>query len=155
MRLQQLKAILKAAASGAAVLLLGVGSASAQQVNLTAAPTSAKLPDGSLVPMWGYSCDSIQPASTTVSCSALNPNASGAWSPVVITAPTNANLTIQLTNSLTFGGNSIPTSIVIAGQLGGGLGTPVTKAGPTHDNQGTTWPIPNGGPIFTPPAQGP
>ena len=54
-----MKAILKAAASGAAVLLLGVGSASAQQVNLTAAPTSAKLPDGSLVPMWGYSCNAF------------------------------------------------------------------------------------------------
>src|SRR6478672_519862 len=106
MRLQQLKAILKAAASGAAVLLLGVGSASAQTVNLTAGPTSTTLPDGSSVPMWGYSCDTVQPASTA-SCRALNP--SGGWSPVVITAPTNSNLTIHLTNSLVSAGDPIPT----------------------------------------------
>ena len=75
MRLQQLKAILKAAASGAAVLLLGVGSASAQAVNLTAGPTSTTLPDGSSVPMWGYSCDMRSTGGSTASCRALNPGA--------------------------------------------------------------------------------
>ena len=73
---------------------------------------------------------------------------------MVITAPANATLQIQLTNNLSFGGASIPTSIVIAGQLGGGLGTPIKKDSPAHDNQGTTWPIANGGPDPRPPAQG-
>ena len=30
-----------------------------QQVNLTAGPTSITLPDGSSVPMWGYSCGAV------------------------------------------------------------------------------------------------
>ena len=58
MRLISLKAIAKTAVLGAAVLLLGTGAASAQpqQVNLTAGASSITLPDGSNVPMWGYTC---------------------------------------------------------------------------------------------------
>ena len=50
MRINSLKAILKTAVRGAAVLLLGAGVAAAQQqVNLTAGPTHrCILPDGSL-----------------------------------------------------------------------------------------------------------
>ena len=45
------KAILKAAALVAAILLFGVGASFAQQtINLTAAPTTVTLPDGSVVP---------------------------------------------------------------------------------------------------------
>ena len=48
---------LKTAILAISVLLLGVSVSFAQQtVNLTAAPTSVTLPDGSLVPMWGYTC---------------------------------------------------------------------------------------------------
>jgi hypothetical protein len=67
-----------------------------------------------------------------------------AWSPVVITVPYatgGAALTISLTNNLSFtpaaGGtpNTIPTSIVIVGQMGGGLGgTPTTTTSPSHAN---------------------
>ncbi len=32
------------------------GVAAAAQVNLTAAPTTVTMPDGSAVPMWGYIC---------------------------------------------------------------------------------------------------
>src|SRR5207302_10551402 len=96
-------------------------------------------------------------------CAALNPTAlAGTWSPVVITVPTGQNLTINLTNSLTFGGGSIPTSLVIVGQLGGGLGTGATStASPDHTNaQPLTWPIAGdaaGAPVTgvgTPPVQG-
>ncbi len=160
MRIHKLKAILKAAVSGAAVLLLGVGLASPETVNVTAGPSpmGVKLPDGSPVPMWGYSCDATQ-TSTIVSCSALNTHAAaGAWSPIAITVPTGTPLTIHLTNNLVFNGNLVPTSMVIVGQLGGGLGDVskrTTTPSPSHDNQGTTWPIANSGPVFTPPQQGP
>jgi hypothetical protein len=55
MRINDLGSILKTAAHGATVLLLGAGLAGAQpqQVSLTAGPTAATLPDGSVVPMWG------------------------------------------------------------------------------------------------------
>src|SRR5947209_4936812 len=76
MLLTNVKNKLKRIVSGATVLLFAAGFAHAQQVNLTAGPTNANLPDGSSVPS------------------------------------------------------------------------------PSHDNQGTTWPIANAGPVFTPPAQG-
>jgi Chitobiase/beta-hexosaminidase C-terminal domain/Fn3 associated/Bacterial Ig domain len=153
MRINSLKAIGKAAARGAAVLLFGAGLANAQTtVTLTAAPANASLPDGSAVPMWGYTCG----AATGGSCAALNPTAgAGIWSPVVITVPytgPSTKLSITLTNSLPA---PVPTSLTIVGQLGGGLGTDFTKKpSPTHNGQGTTWPIANSGAIFTPPAQG-
>jgi len=75
MRINSLKAIIKTAARGAAVLLLGAGMAGAQQqITLTAARTNTTLPDGSLVPMWGYSCGTVVSGSTAT-CRALNPNA--------------------------------------------------------------------------------
>ena len=84
MRMTDLKAIVKATVLGATVLLLGLGMARAQ-VSLVAAPTTVTLPDGSVVPMWGYSCVSAVGAT----CTALNPAAAatGTWSPVVITVP--------------------------------------------------------------------
>ncbi len=154
MRINTLKAIIKTAARGAAVLLVGAGVARAQvTVNLTAAPTSTTLPDGSTVPMWGYFCGATSPA-----CAKLNPSAGGNWSPVVITVPTGQTLTINLTNNLTFNGNNIPTSLTIVGQLGGGLGTSrTTTPSPTHDVQTLTWPASSSDPgdgSNTPPPQG-
>jgi hypothetical protein len=78
-----------------------------------------------------------------------------AWSPVVITVPAGAagGLQINLTNNLSFApltsgtSNSIPTSIVIVGQVGGGLGgAPTTTPSPDHANvQGcVTWFIADG-----------
>src|SRR3954470_24288330 len=98
----------------AAVVALGQ-----QQVNLTAGPANTTLPDGSAVPMWGYSCGTAVLGSTAT-CAALNPAVAavpGAWSPVVITVPTGSGLTINLTNNLSFtagsGTNTAPTSLVI------------------------------------------
>ncbi len=77
MRFNHLKATLKSAVLTVTVLLLGAGVAVAQQqVNLTAAPTSTTLPDGTLVPMWGYSCAGPTViASSTATCALLNPAA--------------------------------------------------------------------------------
>ncbi len=144
---------LKTAVIGTLVLLLGATLAVAQQqVNLTAGPATATLPDGSSVPMWGYSCGAAVTGSTAT-CAKANPSATG-WSPVVITVPSGQGLQINLTNNLSFNGNNIPTSIVIAGQLGGGLGgVPQRIGSPQHENLSTTWPIANTGPVFVPPSQ--
>src|ERR1700730_11725212 len=124
MRFNYLKTSLKTAVLITTVLLLGAGLAVAQQqVNLTAGPTSLVMPDGA-VPMWGYTCGALPAIGSTATCAKLNtnPTATG-WSPVVITVPTGQALQINLTNNLTFAhGNSVPTSLVIVGQLGGGLG---------------------------------
>jgi hypothetical protein len=159
MRSTTLKSILKTAMIAVAGLLLTAGASFAQQqVNLTAAPTNATMPDGSTVPMWGYSCGAVITGSTAT-CAALNPAAGTAWSPIVITIPTTATngLRINLTNSLLFSnGNTVPTSIMIVGQVGGGLGTArTTTLSPTHDTQQVTWPTANSGPTNVPPNQGP
>src|SRR6516162_7496671 len=104
MRLNDLKTCLKTAVLLTAVLLLGAGSVLAQQqVNLTAGQTTVTLPDGSVVPMWGYFCGTAVTGSTAT-CAALNPasvlTAPATWSPVVITVPTGQTLVINLTNSL-------------------------------------------------------
>jgi hypothetical protein len=141
---------LKTAVLAVTVLLLGASAAMAQvTVGLTAAPTAAILPDGSVVPMWGYTCGTV--AATGPGCRPLNPTAAG-WSPVVITVPTGQDLTINLTNNLSFGAtpNNVPTSLVIVGQLGGGLGD-VTKRtttpSPTHVTQKLTWPTSSSDPL--------
>jgi hypothetical protein len=166
MRTNNMKAILKAALRIVCILpFAAVVAFGQQQVNLTAGPATATLPDGSAVPMWGYSCGTAV-AGSTATCLPLNPLVTvGSWSPVVITVPTGQSLTINLTNSLTFGANSVPTSLLIVGQLGGGLGIlgqRTTTPSPDHTNaQPLTWPIaadPPGAPLSgvgTPPAQGP
>jgi len=171
MRSNNYKSVLKHAGLAATVLLLASGVAFGQQVNLTAAGTTTTLPDGSVVPMWGYSCDAVQPTGSTATCAVLNTTApAGSWSPVVITVPTGTDLQINLTNNLSFGTapNNIPTSLVIVGQLGGGLGTPGSStASPDHTRaQPVTWPIAAdaagvplgttvGSTLGTPPTQGP
>src|SRR5690349_12095855 len=96
-------------ALAASVLLLGSGAAWAQSVSLTAAPANATLPDGAIVPMWGYTCGAVSGAT----CAPLNPNAGAGWSPVVITVPSSTpTLTINLTNNLPAG---VPTSLTIVG----------------------------------------
>ncbi|KWB80279.1 hypothetical protein WL40_29360 [Burkholderia ubonensis] len=139
----------------AASMLLAASEASlAQSVSLTAKTTTVMMPDGQIVPMWGYTCSAAAVAPAT--CAAANPGAGANWSPVVITVPSGASLTINLTNSLPA---TVPTSLVIVGQLGGGLGkTATSTASPVHATQtATTWPIAGtgSGATFTPPAQGP
>src|SRR5882762_2790261 len=165
MRSKNYKSVLKHAGLAASILLLGSGAALAQQqINLSAGATAAVTPDGTTVPMWGYSCDATQVAGSTATCAALNAVAAtgGLWSPVVITVPTGQDLQINLTNNLSFAGGAIPTSLVIVGQLGGGLGTTATSvASPDHTNaQPLTWPIAGSAPgaaltgVGTPPNQG-
>src|SRR6266550_2499388 len=169
MRTNNMKAILKAALRVVCILPFAAVVAFGQQtVNLTAGPTTVTLPDGSTVPMWGYSCG-LAVTGGTATCALLNPlaaattTAAATWSPVVITVPTGQSLTINLTNSLIFGANSVPTSLLIVGQLDTGLGTSATSTtSPDHTNaQPVTWPIaadPPGAPMTgagTPPAQGP
>ncbi|MBV9670875.1 MAG: hypothetical protein JOZ43_07980, partial [Acidobacteriales bacterium] len=137
--------VFKKAATVAGVLLSGavLVFGQAQQVNLTAGPASVTLPDGNTVPMWGYNCTPLAAGVTsTATCAALS-KSSGGWSPVLITVPTGSDLQINLTNSLSFSnGNKVPTSIMIVGQLGGGLGDATqrtTTPSPTHAQQQTTW----------------
>src|SRR5579859_4760277 len=172
MRMTDLKAILKTAVLGATVLLLGAGVARAQ-VNLIASPTTVTMPDGSTVPMWGYFCVSSTAPTT---CTALNPasvvpNGISTWSPILITVPysgTSTSLTINLTNNLSFTpttvgatANPIPTSIMIVGQIGGGLGVlaqRTTTLSPDHttlSSDTVTWPIAGSAASLVPPPQGP
>src|ERR1700751_2443064 len=155
---------LKTAVLAVTVLLLGTSVSLAQQtVNLTAEPTTAILPDGSTVPMWGYSCGAVE-AGSSASCSTLKPGAgAGVWSPILITVPSGQGLKINLQNNLSFPVGSltpttkIPTSLVIVGQFGGGLGTPGgSTASPDHTNaQAVTWPAADSSSGATAPAQGP
>jgi IPT/TIG domain len=137
------KAPVKAALVSVFLLLMAVAGFGQTTINLTAAPSTTTLPDGTTVPMWGYFCGTA----TGGSCAALNPamnnTTTPTWSPVVITVPTGNSLTISLTNNLSFtpatpagsAANNIPTSIVIVGQVGGGLGTSATSTpSPSHLN---------------------
>src|SRR5262249_15135316 len=86
----------------ASALLVASGASWAQStVNMTAGPLTATLPDGTSVPMWGYTCTG---ATTNATCAPLNTHVqAGGWSPIVITVPyvsTGTNLTINLTNNL-------------------------------------------------------
>jgi hypothetical protein len=98
---------------------------------------------------------------------------SATWAPPVITVPAGSSLSITLVNNLSFPvgsltpTTSVPTSLVIVGQLGGGLGTstakfPVDSFGRDSSGklppQGTTWPgtlgtTNPGDPAFQGPAQ--
>ena len=138
----------------ASVLLLASHASLADNVvSLAAGPTTTTLPDGQVVPMWGFTCTGLATATlpatdTGASCAAANPNAGATWSPVVIRVPyagAGTSFTINLANNLSFaagtGTNSVPTSLVIVGQLGGGLGTGgTTTLSPVHTPQGVTWP---------------
>lgn len=147
----------------AASILLTAGEACFAQavVNLTAKASTALMPDGQSVPMWGYSCTPAGVAAApavNATCAAANTTAGANWSPVVITVPAG-QLQINLTNNLPA---PVPTSLVIVGQLGGGLGDkPTTMPSPVHPTQtATTWPIVTAtstAPMasFVPPAQGP
>ncbi len=224
------KAAVKATAVVSLFLLfVAVAGFGQQQINLSAGPAATTMPDGTVVPMWGYTCGTAVTGSTATCApltgtnpAALSPAAMGAlggvyvlkggsgytsaptvaisaptgaipgvtnvtatatavvsggvlvgfnvtnhgagyiaaptvtltfgggtgavaaaspaWSPVVITVPSGQGLTINLKNNLTFtpptgAANTIPTSIVIVGQVGGGLGgAPTTTPSPSHVN---------------------
>src|SRR5262245_33475522 len=162
-----LKSTLRMSSVAASLLLLASGAAMAQStVTLRAGPSTTNLPDGQSVAMWGYTCGDSLPTpgpSVNATCTAAHGTAQPAATsqPPLITVPAG-QLTINLINNLSFGteaGQQIPTSLVIDGQLGGGLGVdPSRTPSPTHAPIGTTWPGTPGptdgsGPIFTPPLQ--
>ena len=163
-----MKTILKAAVLIFTILpFAAVAAYGQQQINMAAGPATATMPDGSVVQMWGYSCGALVTGSTAT-CAPLNPNVGGGWSPVVITVPTGQALTINLTNNLSFTptgattANTVPTSLMIVGQVGGGLGVlaqRTTTPSPDHSQAqaNVTWPIViNSAPTpGTPPVQGP
>src|SRR6267378_1210995 len=158
MRSNYLEATMKTAVLAVTILLLSVGIASAQSsVTLTANRQTTTLPDGQIVPMWGWTCGAPV-AGSTATCTALNDLAQSGttWQPPLITVPTGTlNFSITLKNTL-----PVNTSLVIVGQLGTGSGTtgvgnPKRETNPrTHAPETqTTWPIAT--PLtFTPPAQG-
>ena len=136
-----LKTMMRTAVAASMLLAMGMAAAATTTVNLTAQrmtatglPPDSAMPGGATVPMWGYCI--------TGSCSAT-------WAVgPTITVPYGNTLTINLTNSL-----PVPTSIVVLGQLGGGLGSPTRMDSPIHAPQTqTTWPA-NADATFTPPAQ--
>jgi hypothetical protein len=143
-----------AAAIALSAAAAAAGSASAQGiVTLQAAPGTTTLPDGRTVPMWGYTCGDVLAASapsTGATCSAAGgaPQNGITWQPPLITVPASAStntasLTIRLVNHLPA---ALPTSIIIDGQVGGGLGSSrTTTPSPVHGLQGTTWPGTIGG----------
>ena len=144
----------------------------------TAASAVATVADGQVVSISLTNAGAGYTAAPTVTIGApttgttATANAGLAWSPVVITVPTGAagGLQINLTNQLyslvltptTAGSvpvNPIPTSIMITGQVGGGLGMlaqRTTLPSPDHSNaQGTyTWVNANLPGNGTPPLQG-
>ena len=161
MRSNHLVAVLKTAVLAVIILLLARGTVSAQSVSLTATRQTTILPDGNIVPMWGWVCGTgTAAAAGGATCSAMNGLAqttvtvgtttSTPWQPPLITLPVGSALTITLANSL-----PVETSLTIVGQQGGGLGAPVREsAARVHATQTqSTWPI-QGGVSFTPPAQG-
>jgi hypothetical protein len=64
MHTNQFKAILKIAARVLAILSFATAAYGQQAINLTAAPTTTTMPDGTVVPMWGYFCDTAATGST-------------------------------------------------------------------------------------------
>src|SRR5215472_15694629 len=169
MRTQTLKATFKAAARVMSLLFLAaVASFAQQQVNVTAGPSNAIMPDGSTVPMWGYACG-ILVSGSTATCATSNPSATltaattsaaavqSVWSPVIITIPSGQGLTINLTNNLPVppgAASGIPTSLFILGQVGGGLGNSATTVpSPIHPSQVVTWATVGSSTAFTPPSQ--
>src|SRR5262249_35115412 len=68
------KTTLKAAVLISTFLLCAVAMGFGQVVNLTAGPTTITPPDGTTVPMWGYSCG----MATVASCAPLSGSQSGA-----------------------------------------------------------------------------
>jgi hypothetical protein len=148
----------------ACALAFASGAAMADTaVTLTASPTTTTLPDGQTVAMWGLMCGTVSAGTLTYSAGTDSTDAAatpcttmagaaqtGTWQPPRITVPAGQPLTITLIDNLAFAttgsANSVPTSLVIVGQLGGGLGTDrATMPSPVHKPQGTTWPGTLGG----------
>ena len=156
MRANNLKAILKAATLIFTILIRGDGGPrpAAGQFDCCADQhDDAGWLDGADVGLQLRHCCNW----LTATCARSNPLGTG-WSPVVITVPTGATggLTIKLTNYSFSNSNSVPTSIMIVGQVGGGLGTAANHHAESSPRVSTvTWPTAGSGPTNVPPPQGP
>jgi hypothetical protein len=74
----KVKTTLKAAVLASLFVLLAAAPGFSQQVvNLTAGPATAALPDGTVVPMWGYACGAAV-TGATATCAPLSGPVSGA-----------------------------------------------------------------------------
>ncbi|WP_427911929.1 Ig-like domain-containing protein [Ramlibacter sp. MMS24-I3-19] len=143
----------------AAIALLAWAAATtasaATTVNLTAQRATASMPNGASIPMWQFCGQAVPNADGTASAGSTaggGTTCTGKWAPgPTITVPAGDTLTINLSNTL-----KVPTSIVVLGQLGGGLGNGTRMPSPPHNGQThSTFPS-NGGPVdipFVPPAQ--
>src|SRR5580693_372580 len=97
MRSNNLKSALVKSGLAASVLLLASAVSHARSVSLTAGPAMVYLPDGSAVPMWGYSCGTVAPIGAT--CAKLNPAGQvGVGGPATLPDP------LVATNGLWFNG---------------------------------------------------
>lgn len=95
-------------ALGAALCLLGLAAnAHAADVHLVARPLQKTMPDGRVVPMWGYALDADEDLSTDDGEPASAPG------PRLALAPGDTTLTIHLRNDL-----PEPTSVMVSGQSG-------------------------------------
>src|SRR2546430_6618901 len=87
MRTNNMKAILKAALRVVCILpFAAVVAFGPQTVYLTAGPTTVTLPDGSTVPMWGYSCGTGVTGGTATRA-LLHPLAAATTTPGATPAP--------------------------------------------------------------------
>src|SRR4051812_48697448 len=77
-------------------------------VTLTATATTTQLPDGQTVPMWGLMCGTGTAASSACTTLTGAVQSGTGWQPPLITVPQGQVLNINLINSLSFNGNSIP-----------------------------------------------
>ncbi len=179
MKTKPILALVRSTLAASVILLSGATAlAATTTVNLIAQRTGVTLPDGGNVPMWAL-C-SNDPA-TTLSGTTVIPNpalgggsltggactttttstavppvvtvTTAAWTPgptiTVPFDPLGTTLVVNLTNQL-----PVPTSLVILGQLGGGMGTVTRMASPPHAPQNFSTFAGNApsGP-FTPPPQ--
>ena len=137
----------------------------------TAATAVATVANGQVVSISLTNAGAGYTAAPTISIAGTGTGAAAtagpAWSPVVITVPagTAGGLQINLTNNLTFTpvngttANNIPTSIMIVGQVGGGLGNVnqrTSTQSPDHSNTQSvyTWTTANINGTGAAPAQG-
>ena len=144
--------VLRTVLAASTLLVAGFASAASTDnyVYLSAGRMEKTLPDGTSAKMWGF-CTA---ATTAVSAPTMPPTlaACGAsWLPgptITVTAGDNLHITLQ--NNL-----PVPTSIVVLGQLGGGLGSPVSMDSPSHATQAFTTFTGNASanPAFVPPVQ--
>ena len=113
MHTNHFKAILKSTVRVLAILSFATAAYGQQQVNLTAAPTTASMPDGTVVPMWGYVCGT----SSNVDSSAT------ATASVDLSADSTLGQVTGLT--VVLGGLGYPSAPLVT--ISGG-GTPTTTA---------------------------